>query len=254
MKRLSWLLCIVLLPGCCAGKPKQDSRLQEKKATTAKGATTPEEAIKLLTEAAKAGDVDAFLARIADPLRTHIAIEWELAEARRAFEQALDQKFGKSEDSGPSVKEALKKYDRAVILDKEEQSKDRVVLRARFGESEFAGKELIDKILAVKEGDHWKLLYPTIGVVRPVLKTSADGKEYHEADYTAAHEGKKLDAPEIKEYLKKFQEGVTKAKADIEKIIQDVKAGKYTSREEAKAAGSKVLIEALSVEAKKPPK
>src|SRR5438128_5616710 len=62
-------------------------------------ATTPEEAVKYLAEASKAGDLQAYISCLAEPFRGMRKALVDVLDAQKGLFEALDDKFGKT--AGP---------------------------------------------------------------------------------------------------------------------------------------------------------
>lgn len=182
-------------------------------AQKSKGAATPEEAVQNLVTAARAGDVDAVLNQMTAPAREMLKVFQGQEDVRKAFAAALDQKFGKDPADRPhrSLKEQLTTLKTMAIASKTEQGKDRMLLKVK-STTVLDGKEQTkeENLLAVKEGDTWKLapLPPRLDAVEDPQKLV--DKELQQARQFAAH----------------YREGTGK-------VTREIKEGKYKTRKEA---------------------
>jgi hypothetical protein len=204
-----------------------------------KPAATPEEAVKLLVEAAKTGDVDAFVARLGSYSRTTM----EAMRAHEVYQLALDEKFGKDPDAGDriAVKEALESFKtgtyqvRARVIDDRERVDLTVWIITRSAE----GKESIreETWIVLKEPAGWKVVMPPKGVISKDVRKDASGREVKvEVLTTRQFDAQKLAAEE--KLWREFGKVLAK-------ITQDVKAGKYPSRAKAQDALEEALIPLL---------
>src|SRR5262245_18719107 len=97
----------------------------------AKVASTPEEAVRLLAAARKAGDTAGILAQMAEPNRS--ALEWvtKAGQAYDAYQAALQKKFG-ADPWGPlplpAAEESMKWTTSIVVVKKHAKGKGRVEL------------------------------------------------------------------------------------------------------------------------------
>lgn len=211
-----------------------------------KPAATPEQAIANLTAAARAGDLDAFVAQYSAEGRKFMEVELKAARFREAFDKALADKFGKDEKSAPkgSVAEEFKKnFPRLEVKGKEAQGADKAVLTVWLHEKKFKfdGKEpkedgeriVEEKWKAVKEGGSWKLLPRSGGGKRTdVKRKTADGKEI-------VVQIPELDPEREKFAVRRIEYTATvgpKFLAASEKVLKQVKDGAFKDREEARKA------------------
>lgn len=179
-----------------------------------KDAKKPEEALKLLVEAAKAGDSDAFLGQFVTQLRTFMGFQIKEEALEESRDQALDEKFGKADgEKKPrrNFKASLAELKGVEIVKTTEVGKDVVV----FGTKTTTLKDGKEE---VKESD------------MHVLKIDGSWKIGPPADYSkgAAKIFKEMDA-----FLPRFKEQMAGVLDARQAVIKDVKAGKYKTREEA---------------------
>ncbi len=179
----------------------------------AKEAATPEEAIKFLTEASRAGDVTAFAAQMVKPYREIYKRLEELEKLYTEYDAALDQKFGKDPKVPPrtTIKDTLKTLKSMEVTGKTEKAKGVWVLKVKSMTSQ-GGVDMTQEgeYVALKEGDGWKVApaYRGLTVDDKVLQTFEKHSQDQEKQFTAG-------------------------KAATERVIKDVKAGKLKNRQEA---------------------
>jgi hypothetical protein len=199
---------------------------------TGKVTLTPDEAIRQLAKVANAQDYAGVLATFAEAPRK----AWEkvddatskLVKARKNLSDAMDKKFGKQanqsgaearDDKGVSLTAeqlGAAAFANAELVGKNMQSSDRVQLKVRVKPNVIGGKEHDIDMIAVKEREAWKLIPPHF-----------DPVEYR----TFAH-------------FLLMQE------AAIKKITEEVKEGRYPSRDEASWAMSQAIKKAAQKMAK----
>lgn len=217
-----------------------------------KAASTPEQAVELLEAASKAGDLAGALHQIAQPFQDVMLSMILMEEADDVLNAALDEAFGKEPPAGfrMEVKRDLLRIQSAKILAKEVVSDKRVKLLVRETVKSFhhEGEDIAEMYyLAVNNGERWTLFRPFTALVfgatsdeyTRAAEQGPDGKEItihkikfqKELDELGREmvnrlqmEGKQL--PELLARQRRIKEAA-------EKIAQDIRAGKYTSRDEA---------------------
>jgi len=223
-QRLSCCAVALFVGALCAQTAKVD-----------KPYATPEEAVARMESTAKAGDVEGFLATLHPAARKVMREVLAVAASRKAFEGAVDAKFGPD----PEVKvrrdfDAKKELERIVSItvvsrkavdkpktpektektektEKVEEVPERVELRLKTVRREASGtgtKSEEESFTAVKEGEGWTLLLPRM----------SDVKE-----------------------LDKRAEGYAKTRVGMDLLARDVRDGKFKDREDVRAALTKVL-------------
>ncbi len=180
----------------------------EDKPAEPKGATTPDEAVKLLAEASKGGDIEGFLAHLVGYYRAAMQSTLEAEQAREQLVAALDDKFGKTTanpKTNPTMKEELMALKAMEIVEKGAVGMDKVILKIKVTTRGKGGEDLSKEVewTALKETDGWKLLPP--------------------------------NTPDPK-VLDVYRERMARLKAVTNRIKEEVKEGKYKTREEAEKA------------------
>jgi hypothetical protein len=229
---LAVLLCTAVLVQAAKARPAKT-----------KLASTPEEAVKFVAEACRAGDPDAVLAQIGEPNRTMISTELKGAQTQEAIEVALDKKFGKEPEKNVKdwrerrgIKESLQRTTSIIVVGKKALGKDKVQLTIWMTNKRDSGKkEQITEMTwtAVKVGKGWKLLVPMGGRPSPeklVTRKGPDGKQVEVRIQTP--DDKPTDSKQL-DYVRK---AMPKYLAIMEKFKKEVDAGKYKSRKEAQDA------------------
>lgn len=193
-------------------------------------ASTPEEAVKFLVEAAKADDVDAFI----DQLGAHSRAVIEMGRALESYYSALEDKFGKDPRGGDmlSVKREIARYrDKFYeVRDKPGDNEQRVALTVWVTTKTKDGKESVQEEtwIASKEPTGWKVVFPPKGVIQSAVRKDAKGNEIDvKVLKTRAFDPQRSAAEE------KMARGAAEV---LERITKDVNAGKYKTRAEAGAA------------------
>jgi hypothetical protein len=206
------------------------ARAQPKKT---RAAATPEEAVKLYLEAARAVDVNGVLSQLAEPERSYYQANIQLQQVQAALNGALDDKFGKDKNAPPpfTFRDFLKSIKDLRVSKKKPDGKAKVELTL-WQTSGPKGEERIDEFqaAAVKEKDGWKLIFPLGQPLPPkkVAKKGPDGKEV-EVYVNTTDESRAPSAEKMK-YTAKTMPGYQKA---MEKVTKDIKSGKYKTKAEA---------------------
>jgi len=193
-------------------------------------ATTPEEAVKYLLEAAKADDVDSFLAQLGG----HTRAIMQMGRAFEAYFAALEEKFGNNPKPGfrHSVKESLLPFKRKAyqVRDQVAKDKERVDLTVWEITKRKDGTESIQEEtwVSIKEPGGWKIVLPPKGVIKHAVRKDANGKEVK----ISVLKTREFDAYKSAREANMWRE----AEQFLESLTKDIKAGKYPSREKAEAA------------------
>jgi hypothetical protein len=199
-----------------------------------KAAAAPEEAVKYYLAAARAGDLNGVLAQRAEPQRGYLKANVEFHKVQQALARALDDEFGKDKNAPappPAPREELKAIKDLRVVSKKPRGKDKVELTL-WQTSGEKGRERIDEFpaTAIKEPGGWKLVFPMGQVKRSteVTRKGPDGKEV-EVFENVTDESKAPTA----ERMRFFAKTMPKYRAAMEKVVKDIKGGKYTKRSEA---------------------
>src|SRR5262245_19975646 len=193
-------------------------------------ATTPEEAMKDLLEAAKSDDVDGFQAQ----LGAHSRAAMQVGRAFEAYDAALEDKFGKNPQPGfkPSVKEPLLRFKKGTyrVLGQVAKDKERVDLTVWEITKGEGGKESIQEEtwVSIKEPSGWKIVLPPKGVIEDAVRKDANGKDVK----ISVLKTREFNAHESDKEAKMWRD----TEQVLERVTKDIKAGKYPSREKAEAA------------------
>jgi hypothetical protein len=194
---------------------------------------TPEEAVQRIAAAFRAGDVEAILNQITDPLRTFHRAHGEAVLGREAFDRALDEKFGKAKSpAAPSFKESLQAIRRVQIQSRRVRPNGSVELTVWLTEEARPGKPRIleQQWTAVKDAQGWGLEVPVAGgAARKVATIGPDGKE-------AEVWKMKPPAPPDPRELEYVRAIMPKYRALLEKATARVREGAYKTRAEAEQA------------------
>jgi hypothetical protein len=184
-----------------------------------KGDPAPEEVLKKVQAAAQSGDVDGFLANLAqEPRKTWLASAAAhdgLTQARKSFEEALDEKFGKDPDYQPwpvtDMKRDLARLRKLELLGQEAKGDGKIEIKVR---TTYRGPEGADKaedqtMALVKEGGTWKLVPPRLDPerVNRVLKTLAQRKAAAEEITRKVRDGTYKDRAEAQFALRRAEKG-----------------------------------------------
>jgi hypothetical protein len=198
-----------------------------KNAGAGKSAGTPEEAVKFLEEAMVAKDADAFQAQI----RGLQLAMWEVARAADALHAALEEKFGK--DTTPkkpktvvmSAKMGLANASvttKIEIRSKDADGPDRVNMTVweyrKLGDQETITQKPLS---CFKDPTGWKLDWPMHFSVK-----SEPGKNGNEKPNLTVLSGS-LDDKSTENDRRDF----VSLKQAWERVVQEVRAGKYENRE-----------------------
>jgi hypothetical protein len=240
-------MSLVVAPAHLGGEAAQPSK---------KLAGKPEQAVKFLVAASKAGDLPAALKQIAQPFRGCMQVfvlEEEIDDLLRA---ALDAKFGKEQRKGfrMEVKRDLLRIRKIEILSKTVKSKGRVKFIVRETVQSFGGDrdDLVETAyLAIKEKGGWKLLRPFTALVfgyakqKQVERKGLDGKKILVFQLSFAQElddlGRTMQA-ELQERQFKGKKlpailaDLRRLKSLAEQVAKDIRQGKYKTRNDATAA------------------
>ena len=188
---------------------------QEKAPTKrkAKLAASPEEAVMMQTEAAKVGDVETYFGLIAEPSSTLWRLYFGIGAAKSAFRAAMEEQFSSGRQGTPKgtaerMQEILKNSQAEsvrVLETTANDAKDRAEMRVEACCVGPGGRRttFVNQVVAVKQGNEWKLLVPFMGI---------------DVD----------DAKQVERVRGLMQ---TRIEA-MEAAIKAVKAGKYATREE----------------------
>jgi hypothetical protein len=197
---------------------------------------TPEQAIREFIAAARAGNLEAFLGRLAAPLRRFAQAEIRIGDAETAFQAALDKQFGKGPapsrffTNAAERRETIKALKDIRILEKQIKAKDRVQLTVWEIQDRSPEKDRVveTRVVAVREEKGWKLFYYRIfGTARGERKTR-----------------KGPDGKEIEVYVENVESGWDPSKeprlaaaeklvGTFEAIVKEVAGGKFKTRKEA---------------------
>ena len=130
-------------------------------------AGSPEQLVQALTQAARQGDVDGFLASMSTgtqkALTDAAATQTKLQEAQRSFQAALDERFGKSNrvkpPAPPDRKSVLAKFVNLELLGAEPKGPNETRLRLKTSSKDLRGRVRTEEnsFTAVKENGEWKL-------------------------------------------------------------------------------------------------
>jgi len=134
-------------------------------------ASTPEDAVKGMFEAMKAGNIDTALGYFpkahADAFRKMLKDMEDAAAAQKEFGDALKAKFNKDgpPSAFPNIREDMKKEGESVvsysITKKEEKSADKIAITIKTVKKKDGMEKSDEKTgWAIKEADGWKLLPP----------------------------------------------------------------------------------------------
>jgi hypothetical protein len=213
----------------------------------ARPAATPEEAVANFNAAARAGDLEAMLAQVGGAAHRALDLELKFGRAHEAFEKALTEKFGKDPnlpDFGSFEDQVKGNMPQVEIRAKEAQGEGKALLtvwihQKRFKVGDKDKKEEFIQIFedrwpAMKEGGAWKVVpgFGRGGKVTLVERKGADGKKIVVETREITPEEDKADAEQV-EYGARIG---PKFLAAVDKIRQQVKDGKFKTREEARAA------------------
>ena len=201
--------------------------LAEDRPAKPKAADSPEKAVALLAEAAKAGDADAFLAQ----LGAHSRAIFEMGRALDAYQTAVDARFGKNPGRGAdhSVQDELDQFKARSyrVQARKVRGEDRVDLTVWVSMRDRDGKEQIDEETwtSLKGPAGWKIVFPDKGVAKKANRKDADGQEFQ----VTVIETKGYDPADSAATEKKARAFV----GLLDQFTKDVKAGKYATREKA---------------------
>ena len=205
--------------------------------TPPKASATPEEAVERFTAAERAGDLDAAAAHASGPQRGAWQAMATLIRATHAFEDALDQQFGKDPSHRRmfDVRADMKALRSVAVHEKKELAPGRVRLTLWKTRRGAGGKDTVteETVTAVKEEAGWKLTLPlpfTAGKSRSVTRKDGTGK-----DVTVMVRERTLAEPTPAQ-ADALCAMVGKAATTIHGLTGDVAKGKYATRKEALAA------------------
>jgi hypothetical protein len=222
-----------LVAGLCAvttaqGVPRPPSE-------TKRVAATPEQAVRLVAEAFKAGDPNRLLDQVGEPNRSLIQRELQMMLAYEAWESAAAKKFGKDPSNRlpvGSIKESMQRTRSLTVVDKIVLGKDRV--RMTIWETGSEPRESKERVTektwtAIKIGKGWKLLLPVRSSFSSndvVTRKGPDGKEIEVRIERSVEE---VDAKEMEQ----MQKALPAYMAVLKKQTREIEAGNYSSRKEA---------------------
>jgi hypothetical protein len=223
-----------------------------------KPAASPEEAVKSLREALRAGDARAVMNRLAEPERSTLALDLAAQPLHEKWRKALDDKFGKEANAMPqrsAMSRVLEMFlfdDQVAVESEEPPEKDGTIdIQVRAKEAKDKGRVLLTVWLswgkeskriaehrweAVQEGDDWKLLTHVFGEqsAPKVKRKTADNKEI---EVLAVTPGGYQPTLKMVDYVKNV---LPKSQADVDRLCKEVGDGKYASRAEALKVYGKV--------------
>lgn len=222
-------------------------------------AQTPEQAVELLAEACRAGDPERALKHIAQPFRDVMMFYILGDEADDILYSALDTAFGPEPRPGfrTEVQRELLRIRKLDILTKESKGSTKVKLTIRETLESLHHEE--DDVVevpytAVQVGEGWKLLRPfrplilLSGQRRPTIEKWRQGNRT--TDFTRDLDGLARDLQKWDE-AKKLAQDLARAHTNKElaqKIADEIKARKYSSRHEALTAYEAARIAAMRLD------
>ena len=189
-------------------------------------AATPEELVELWQAASKTGDLKAQLPFLGGPHRKLNEQAAELLEAAKAFDKALDEKFGKDPNCRSCFAMEFKPVKRVELKGKKDLGGGKVELTIwTVHDAVVETREV-----AIQENGGWVL-------VAPVPFTSS----------TAMEEIRTVDGTEVKvqvasqpqvtpDQLAAARTALPRARDVLERGAKDVAAGKHASRKDAVTA------------------
>jgi hypothetical protein len=205
-------------------------------------AKTPEEAVQRFLKAQQTGDLEAMVPLTAGPVGKVYALMPAVFKTGQEFEAALDRKFGKD----PAGRRMFDLKQTAVpgkfeIREKKEVTRDRVEVtvwtwrkvpapQVKPGDRNRMEVALEDVLVAVKEGNGWKLLQPlpfSSRTMKQVRKKGAGGKEVRVL--VAMEKFKEPTAAEIEKARKMVEEMTTALK----ELTTQSSGDRFKSRQEA---------------------
>lgn len=195
-----------------------------------KATDSPEKAVALLAESAKAGEADAFLAQ----LGAHTRASFEMGRAIDTYLAALDAKFGKApgRDAVQFVREELDQFKARGyrVRGRVERSDSRVDLTVWVITHDHDRKEHVQEETwtRLKEAAGWKIVFPGKGVAKKATRKDDDGRELE----VTVIEAKGYDPTASAEVEKAARAAI----GLLDQLTKDVKAGKYATREKAEKA------------------
>jgi hypothetical protein len=225
-----------------------------------KPASSPEEAVKLLQEALRAGDPRGVMNRLAEPERSALAYDLLAQPLHEQFRKALDDKFGKDANAQlprSVMSDLVGKFllpspaaqtedppEKATGMDlqvrsKEEKDKGRVLLTVWLTWVQGNKGIAEHRWEAVKEGDDWKLLTHVFGEqsTTEAKRKTPDNKD---VEVVVVSPGGFQPTLKMSDYVK---EVLPKSRIAVERFCKQVRDGEYASRAEALKAYGKLASE-----------
>jgi hypothetical protein len=201
-------------------------------------AATPEELVSLLQAALKADDMKAQLPLLGGPHRKLNEQAAEVLEAAKAFDKALDEKFGKDPDCRSCFTLHAKPVKRVELKGKKDLGGGRVELTIwTVGEAVLETREV-----AIRENGGWVLLAPVPFALSTSMEEirTVDGKEVK----VQVASQPEVDADQLAAARVAFP----RMRSVLEQGAKDVAAGKHASRKDAVTAVDKEVNAAFDLE------
>jgi hypothetical protein len=196
-------------------------------------AATPEELVELWQAALKTGDLKAQLPFLGGPHRKLNEQAIEVLEAAKAFDKALDDKFGKDSNCRSCFALQFKPVKRVELKGKKDLGGGKVELTIwTIGEAVVETREV-----AIRENGGWVLLAPvpfTASVGMEETRT-VDGREV-----TVQVESQPQDL--TPDQLAAARVALPRTRAIFERGAKDVAAGQHASRKAAVTAVDNEVI------------
>lgn len=200
-----------------------------------KDASTPEEAVKYLCEAAAAGNWEDFSYQFDEPYCGFMRAAGNFCRAEKDLHDALDEKFGKDPKERAKtigqndLAKAIERYHGAVkIISKEPGDEGSVALKLSITRKGKDGKATVEeaKFTAIKKESGWKLVpweYWIGGIVIRDGKLEVSGTKYFFVE-------------PYPPWVKVQQSVLEKESLAAIKVANEIKEGKYPTRAKAQAA------------------
>jgi hypothetical protein len=202
-----------------------------------KAAATPEEAVRLVLQASRAGNAAGILAQVAEPNRTLLRAQLETLQLFEEFQNLLKDRFGKDPRGRdfPSVKEGLRAVKDLRVLGTKRQGSDKGRVELTIWEVRKLpdGKQRVSKHTwtALRQGTAWKLLLPVEAVkTKKQREKGPDGKEVE------VHVDVGEPPPPNPRQVEYARKVLPKYRETMARLFKEVKGGKYKTREQAGAA------------------